>query len=67
MHFWVQRLGGYVERSPGADGIHVIIQATLPRPGNVYWLHEETLHETFKVEVYDARRYVRLTGVAART
>jgi hypothetical protein len=64
VHFWVQRLGGYVERSPGGDGLHILLQARLPRPGSVYWLHEESLHEVFKVEIYDATRFVRLTGMA---
>jgi hypothetical protein len=63
VHYWVQRLGGYVERSPSQQGVHVLVQARLPRPGSVYWLREGSLHETFKVEVYDQTRFVRMTGV----
>lgn len=45
-------LNSYTERSPGGDGLHVIVRANLPEGGN----------RRGNVEMYDAGRYFTMTG-----
>lgn len=51
---WIERLGGYAERSPSGTGVHVIVKAKLPGRGRN--------NRARKVEIYDRERFFTMTG-----
>jgi primase-polymerase (primpol)-like protein len=55
----LHRLDSFAERSPSGDGIHILIFAILPDGAK----HTRPMGDGGKIELYDDKRYLTMTGV----
>ena len=58
---WLRRLGTYCQWSMN-DGVHAILEAVKPVDDCVFWLVDPVTGQKLKVEIYDRKRYIRMTG-----
>src|SRR6266702_1458065 len=59
----MQRLASYAERSPGGDGIHILVRGTVPKgTRRTISAEEHPQHENAAIELYCEGRYFTVTG-----